>query len=202
MVKGIAHFPVTILGALFLKVSAGGMCTEQIVYIAREAGSFILSETALKELGVLAEDFPVAGSFKGTTKVIMRQVDDASAPGPSATSAVSGVTKNVCGCPARTDVPPVPTTIPVEKPESNRSRLQKWILHYYQTSAFNVCLHQPIPAITGPDMEIVTIEGAEPVAIHSPIPTPHHWKEDVKKLLDMNCRLGVIELVSADMPVS
>ena len=51
-------------------------------------------------------------------------------------------------------------------------------------------------------MEIVTVEGAEPVAIHSPIPTPHHWKVDVKKLLDMNCRLGVIEPVSADMPVS
>ena len=101
VVKGIAHFPVTILGALFLKVCAGGMCTEQIVYIAREARSFILSETALKELGVLPEDFPVAASFKGTTKVMVRQDDDAPTPGLSAMSAVSGVTKNVCGCPAR-----------------------------------------------------------------------------------------------------
>ena len=54
-VKGIAHFPVTMLGALFLEVLSGGMCTRQVVYIAREARSLILSETALKALGVILE---------------------------------------------------------------------------------------------------------------------------------------------------
>ena len=63
-VKGITHSPVTMLGALFLEVSSNGMCTKQIVYIAREARSLILSETALKDLGVLPPDFPTAGSFK------------------------------------------------------------------------------------------------------------------------------------------
>ena len=62
-VKGITHSPVTMLGALFLEVSSNGMCTKQIVYIAREARSLILSETALKDLGVLPPDFPTAGSF-------------------------------------------------------------------------------------------------------------------------------------------
>jgi hypothetical protein len=175
------------------------MCTEQIVYIAREARSFILSETALKELGVLPENFPVAGSFKPLSTEVVRLGDDAPTP-LSTTAAVSGVVKNTCGCPVRTDVPQIPTNIPVEKPEANRVHLHRWILHYYRTYAFNVCPHQPIPAITGPAMDIVTIDGAEPVAIHSPIPTPHHWKEDVKKLLDMNCKLGVIEPVSAKDP--
>ncbi len=65
-VKGITHFPVTMLGALFLEVSSNGMCTQQIVYIAHEARSLILSETALKDLGVIPTNFPTAGSFDGS----------------------------------------------------------------------------------------------------------------------------------------
>ena len=63
-VKGITHLPITMLGALFLEISANGMHTKQIVYIAREARSLILSETALKDLGALPPDFPTAGAFK------------------------------------------------------------------------------------------------------------------------------------------
>ena len=57
-VKGITHCPVTMLGALFLEISSHGKVTNQVVYIASEARSLILSEKALKELGVIPEQFP------------------------------------------------------------------------------------------------------------------------------------------------
>ncbi len=113
--------------------------------------------------------------------------------------AVRILTKNSCGCPLRTEVPPLPTKIPCAKPELNRCLLKQWILEYYKTSAFNICPHQLSPTITGPDMMIVTEQGAEPVAVHSPIPTAHHWKKKVKTLLDQNCNLGVLEPVPASI---
>ena len=57
-VKGVTHSPVTVLGAIFLQVSASGMYTKQIVYIVRGARSLILSEKALKDLGVIPKNFP------------------------------------------------------------------------------------------------------------------------------------------------
>ena len=198
-VKGITHLPVTMLGALFLEVSSNGMCTKQIVYIAREARSLILSESALKDLGVIPPDFPMAGAFRGphaAPAATICNTDECTMVASKST------TKNACGCPARTEVPPLPSQIPTDKPEANRSFLHKWILNYYRTSAFNVCTHQMIPCLTGPDMVITTVEGAEPVAVHTPIPVPHHWKKPVKAKLRENCELGVMEPVKPGKPVT
>ena len=194
-VKGVTHSPVTVLGALFLEVSASGMRTKQIVYICRGARSLILSEKALKDLGVLPANFPSAGMFKDSTIQGLPPVEDAYVE-------VSSIVLNTCGCPLRTDLPPIPANIPVEKPEQNRKMLSKWILNFYKTSAFNVCPHQLIPAMAGPEMIIVTEQGAEPVASHSPIPVPHHWKRKVKGLIDNNVSLGVLEPVPAGIPTT
>lgn len=194
-VKGVSRSPVEILGALFLQVSASGLCTKQIVYIARGARSLILSEKALMDLGVIPVNFPSAGMFK-RAQVCSEQIQEATVEVSQA------VLLNNCGCPLRTELPPKPKVIPVEKPEQNRLLLFKWILNYYKSSAFNICPHQLTPEITGPKMLIITEQGAEPVATHSPIPIPHHWKRKVKGLLDQNCALGVIEPVPAGSPTT
>ena len=120
-VKGIAHFPVTMLGALFLEVSSGGMCTRQIVYIAHEARSLILSETALKALG---GDPGVVGTTQREGDVVV--------------AAVRTLTKNSCGYPLRTECPPLPVKIPCAKPELNRSLLKQWILQHQPYSQRHV----------------------------------------------------------------
>ena len=51
-------------------------------------------------------------------------------------------------------------------------------------------------------MIIVTEEGAEPVAVHSPIPTPHHLKKPVKAIIDQNCTMGVMKPVAAGTPTT
>ena len=62
-VSGITNSPVNVLGALFLEVSSNGRYTRQLVYVASEARSLILSEKALKDLGVIPKNFPCAGMF-------------------------------------------------------------------------------------------------------------------------------------------
>ena len=44
-------------------------------------------------------------------------------------------------------------------------------------------------------MDIVFTPGATPIAIHTPIPVPHHWKNKVKADLDRDVALGIIEPV-------
>ena len=51
--------------------------------------------------------------------------------------------------------------------------------------------------MAGPDMVIRFENDVVPTAIHSPIPVPHHWKRKVKEDLNRDCKLGVIEPVSA-----
>ena len=43
---------------------------------------------------------------------------------------------------------------------------------------------------------------ATPVTIHSPIPVPIHWRDEVKAGLDRDVSLGVIELVPVGEPVT
>jgi hypothetical protein len=43
---------------------------------------------------------------------------------------------------------------------------------------------------------------AEPVAHHTPVPVPIHWKEEVKAGLDQDVRLGVLKPVPVGEPVT
>ena len=209
-VRGVCQSKVSVLGALFLQISAGGRSTQQLVYIASGARMLILSEKALMDLGVIPENFPSAGTFGEKTQAQQLKIslnpDDYEHANVHEVNEVraraKAIVKNECGCPLRTEVPPLPKCLPVEKPEQNRALLANWILIYYMTSAFNICPHQPSPEMTGPKLEIVTEEGAQPVACHSPIPIPHHWKREVKTLIDNYCRLGVVEPVPPNTPTT
>ena len=213
-VSGLSNSRVNVLGALFLEISANGRYTRQLVYIANEARSLILSEKALIDLGVIPENFPCAGMFGPAPKqqaqqepLAILQPNGAVARSKvsSAISAGAEITvwaKDKCGCLLRTEVPPLPTDVPYGDPESHREELSKWILDYYAASAFNTCPHQVFPMLTGPDMVIKIRDDAKPVACHSPIPVPHHWKRKVKAEIDKNCRMGVMSPVPSGTPTT
>ena len=77
----------------------------------------------------------------------------------------------------------------------NIPKLEEWIRKRYAGSAFNVCECQPLPSMHGPPLMIRVKEGAVPVACHTPIPVPLHWQSDVKKQLERDIKLRVIEKV-------
>ena len=66
-------------------------------------------------------------------------------------------------------------------------------MDYYKSSTFNTCDHQPLPLIDGPPMRLMVDPNAEPVAHHTPVPVPIHWKEEVKAGLDQDVLLRVLE---------
>ena len=100
-----------------------------------------------------------------------------------------------CGCPRRERPPGKPEGMPYLPVKENIEKLEEWLRDEFAASAFNVCECQPLPHMQGDPLVISVAEGAKPVASHSPIPVPVHWSDAVKKQLDRDVALGVIEKV-------
>ena len=169
-INGITASGLNIIGSIFLHIAVGGKSTRQIVYIASNCQGLYLSQTALKDLGLLDKYFP--HSHNAATKQA-----------------------NHCTCPARTSTPSRPTVIPFEPTPENVPKLKQWLLDSFASSSFNQCAHQPLPTMTGEPVKLHFKEHAEPHAVHTPIPVPHHWKQQIKDDLDRDVRLGIIEPV-------
>ena len=55
--------------------------------------------------------------------------------------------------------------------------------------------------IEGPPLQLMVDPSVTPVAIHTPVPLPIHWRDDIKVGLNRDVRLGVIEPVPVGEPV-
>ena len=93
------------------------------------------------------------------------------------------------------DPPERPNALPFPATLENIPRLKEWVLKAFASSAFNTCSHQQLQTMTSAPVRIQFKEGAQPRAVHTPIPLPHHWKKRVKQNIDMDMRLGIIEPV-------
>ena len=51
-------------------------------------------------------------------------------------------------------------------------------------------------------MKIIVDPNANPIVVHKPIPISHHWHEQVKKALDRDMKLGIIEKVPMGVPTT
>ena len=183
-ILGVTATAMTIAGVFFARLSVGTACTRQMVYVGKNTTGLFLSHTALRELGVLPKGFPTAHS--NFNKMTSSPLDDPNmAP---------------CGCPRRTPPPAKPDALPFTPVDENRDKLESWILDRYKASAFNTCEHQPLPSMSGEPMNIHFKPECNPVAYHSPIPVPHHWKNKVNADLDRDVRLGIIEPVPPGTP--
>ena len=100
-------------------------------------------------------------------------------------------------------MPPLkPTQLPYPATEANRQHLQQWLLNYYASSTFNTCEHQPLSLMDTLPLRLMVNPDATPVAHHSPVPVPLHWRDEVKAGLDRNVELGVLEPVPVGEPVT
>ena len=183
--RAINKNSVEILGAILLRISImdnGNLYeTAQVVYITSSTDKFYLSFEACIELGLISKDFPSV-------------VEAASITSPTET--------RECNCPKRSLPPPLPTKLPLPATEENVPKLKEWLLKYYGHSTFNTCEHQTLPSMEGPPLRLNIDPNAKPVAVHTPIPVPLHWQEEVKAGLDRDVRLGVLEPVPVGEPVT
>ena len=141
-----------------------------------------------------SSSFPILGE---TLQVNPDTTASASSSGESSTSRL-----DECKCPERSLPPPIPTVIPFPAISANINNLKQWLLNYYAASTFNTCPHNQLPLMTGPPLALMVDPEATPVAIHSPIPVPIHWQDEVKAGLDRDVSLGVIEPVPVGEPVT
>ena len=163
-------------------MEVGNEVSRQMVHISKNVKGLYLSETSLKQLKILKEDFPrqSLSAVSAEEPMSARCCTDDGAP----------------KCLERSPTPDRPSTIPFKPIPENRERLERWFVEKFAGSAFNTCTHQRLQGMTGVPMKIVKKENVtdHPKA-YTPIPVPFHFKEQVKKDLDRDVRLGIIEPV-------
>ena len=182
-IHSITDKALEIMGALLLLIRIGNHQTRQVVYVAKNIHGLYLSQTAMKDPGIIPQTFP---NVTDTTSV-------------NATT-TKGPHKAPCGCLLCTAPPAHPEQLPLPPTMENHAKLETWILNHYASSAFNTCPHQPLQTMTETPMGITFHPDATPSVVHSPIPVPHHWKTAVKEALDRDVRLGIIEPVPQGTP--
>ena len=198
--------PVDIIGGILLvftgtnPTTGAVRSTRQLAYVSRSVPYPFLSREACADLGVIPSSFPAIGSCDaGKTATVAASTQ----PHTCTNTGVSSPGDPPCSCPARQAPPSSPPTLPCPPTQENLPQLKQYILARYAASAFNTCTQQPLPLMQdSPPLRLFVDETAKPVAAHSPAPVPIHWAEQVKAGLDRDCRLGVIERVPVNDPVT
>ena len=191
-----------ILGAMFVEVghpTKPSLTSIRMFYVASNVSRTYLSLGTLKALGVVEESFPRIPTI---TEVSTCSYSQNKVP----TCTNSGVVvpgDKPCSCPARTLPPADKMTLPCSPTEENLPILKQYLMDRFSSSSFNICEHQALPMLqNSPPLELHTDPTAKPVAVHRPAVVPVHWKEAVYEGLMRDVRLGVIERVPLNTPVS
>ena len=149
-----------------------------MVYVSPGTEKFYLSREALIQLGVISKDFP--------------QVWSASS---SSASAILDTEQSSCKCLPRTKPPSKPVRLPYTPSVTNIPKMKQWIFNRYEGSTFNKCKHQPLQGMTGPEISLHVDEKAPLKVVHVPSPVSLHHRDAVKKQIDDDVAMGVIEKV-------
>ena len=165
-IVGITTSSLDIVGSVFLRIEVAGKITRQMVHVSRNTRGLYLSEKALKDLGLVSEDFPRSHTSRAQTT-------------ESTANAACSCNDREIPCIKRSPTPDRPEKIPFAPTAENVPKLEKYLL---ETS--------------GTAMDIVfKKDGVVPRYAYTPVPVPHHWKEQVKADLDRDVRLRIIEKV-------
>ena len=182
-IVGITDTRLNILGTLMLKMTYNGSETRQMVYVSSNPMGLYLSEKALSDLNLIDAKFPNTHIPKSLSASVRTEKDD-------------------CECIPREKAPEPPEKIPYPPIPENKNKLKSWLIKRFESSAFNTCTHQPLQEMTGPPMKIHFKDNYEPHAVHTPIPYPYHWEDDVDADIDRDVRLDILEKVPEGTPVT
>ena len=181
-----------VMGAVVIKFSSkDGLgiehSTKQLCYVSDMVTGAFLCREAMLALNVLPETFPK--------------------PQPAESEVMSSEDAPACHCPRRPkldDHPAVPDKLPegMRPSMEDVDKLKQWLLDHWSSTTFNICDHQELPKMTGPPLHLHVDPDAVPVAVHKPAMVPIHWQEKVKADLERDVRIGVLERVPENTPVT
>ena len=163
---------------------------KQLMYVSTKIGRAFLCREALVALSVIPRNFPSVPAIQPADQVA------------STADLLEGLK---CSCPKRSQEPaPIPTKLPagLTATSENIPALRNWLLEYYAATAFNTCEHQPLPMMKCEPLELYVDPQAKPVAIHKPGLVPIHWQDKVYQDLERDVRIGVLEKVAPNTPVT
>ena len=181
---------IKIQGVILLRISCNDpagrpVVTKQMTYVTDSSEKLFLSREACVALGIVPDSFPTVYAPVGKS---VNDIHESSlAP---------------CGFPKRQLPPPLPESPPFPATVASHEKLQQYLLNYYGLSTFNTCAHQQLPLMDCPPMKLMVDPDAKPIAHHTPVPVPLHWRDSVKEGLDQDVRLGVLEVVPIGDPVT
>ena len=148
-------------GWLPIQFSINENFTTQPVYICDKVDKIYFSRRGCLETQILPPTFPF--------------------PMNSTVSAVSKSTVQPSQPSKRKNPPFAPKTLPYTPSPENIPKLKQFILDQFADTAFNT--GERFPTMHVPPAQIHLKPDAVPYATHIPIPVPHHWKDEVKKVL-------------------
>ena len=193
---------INILRAVFARLSGADrdgnrIETADMIYISDTTDLFYLSRHTMEQLKIISPDFPTIGSAASLS-------DSSTDPTHIAdsTSVNNRPVEAVCPCLKREAPPTRPKELPFAATEENNEKMKQWLLERYSKSTFNQCPHQLLPMMTGPPIAININPEATPTAVHTPAPIPIQWRDEVKKQLEADVALGVIEKVEPNTPTT
>ena len=193
---------LNILGAMFVEIShptQPSLKTIRMFYVASNVSRTYLSLGTLKALEMVEENFPRIPTL---SEVAASNLTQNTVPACTNTGVVVPGEKP-CSCPTRTLPPSDELTLPCSPTEENLPIMKQYLMDRFSSSSFNICEHQALPLLqNSPPLELHTDPTAIPVAVHRPAVVPLHWKQAVYEGLMRDVRLGVIERVPLNTPVT
>ena len=144
-------------GALLLLFTAGCNQIRQVVCVAENVDGFHFSETAMKDLGIIPQNFPSCFPRleAGTTYLVLWML----------------ISHDTTISPGAYPIPPAPET---------RDNLKTSIHNHSANRAFKTRLHQALHIMPGKPMHITFRPDAMLSAVHTPIPVPTIEKKQWK----------------------
>ena len=194
--------PIEILGAIVVRLSGtdkNGKRLEApvIVYISPDTSNFYVSRQALIALRIITPEFPRVGEIE---EVAANNEESFAKAGEAPKSFAKPGEAPKCGCLPRTAPPKRPDKLPFPATVENIPKMKNWMFDRFASSTFNKCPHQPLPFMEGDPIKLHVDPDATPKAVHTAIPVPLHWRDQVREDLQKDVRLGVIEPVPAGEP--
>ena len=195
--KGAIHEDLAVEGAIIVKVSVkdateNPKTSRQMIYVSSKMEKAFLCREAMEKLGILPQYFPEIRSSLTDTDQVFHAASNSEA-------------EMKCNCPPRGKVPPqMPKALPpgMSATEQDLPKLKAWLLDYYASTTFNTCEHQTLPMMSGEPLKLYVNPDAKPVAVHRPASVPIHWQEKVYHDLERDVKLGVLEKVPPNTPVT
>lgn len=167
--RDVANLSLQPSGSFPCRVQYGSKATVQEVFVMKSATRCYLSLQACRDLGLVPMDFPHHAT-------------------------VAGATASDVGNTSTDSTPPRPTSLPFPPLEENVPRLEEWLLCHFSGSTFDTN-RSPLRVMAGEPHVIHLLPEAKPYACHTPASVPRHWEAEVKRQLDEDVKMGVLEPV-------